>query len=204
MAPAHPPTNPQSPQLTQTDIEWLLAAPGRSHAASVHRDRALLEVLCDAGLQASELADLNVADVDSDQSTIVCGGKGGHRQRTLKLSQRTAGALADYLAHGRARPDDGTDSVAQSEQPLFLNHRGQRLTRQGIWMIVRAYAATIGMDGRITPRTLRHSLAARLLQSGVEPQQARQRLGINRLAPATQKDEQKMPRLLLDGKVAVQ
>jgi len=204
---ANQPANAQptaSPQPTSADIDRLLAVPARFHAGTAYRDRALLEVLCDTGLQASELAELNVADVDSDQNTILCG-KGSHRQRTLKLSQRTADALVDYLAHGRAFPDDGTEFAAQSEQPLFLNHRGRRLTRQGVWMIVRTHAAAIGLDdGRITPRTLRHSVATRLLQSGVEPRETRQRLGINRLAPATQNDEQKMPRLLLDGKVAVQ
>jgi len=204
--PTHPLADPQSPplpHLTQTDIERLLTAPSHSSSATTHRDRALLELLCDTGLQVSELAGLNINDVDPDQNTIVCGK--GSRQRTLKLSQRAAGALADYLAYDKARPDNGTEFVAQSAQPLFLNNRGQRLTRQGIWMIVRAHAAAMGMDGRITPRTLRHSVAARLLQSGVEPREARQRLGIKRLAATTQSEEQqKMPRLLLDGKVAIQ
>jgi integrase/recombinase XerD len=190
-------------QPTHTDIDRLLAAAACSHAALARRDRALLEVLCDAGVQASELVRLNVADVDSVHGTLLCGA-GSHRQRTLKLSQSATIALVDYLAHERTPPDDTRiEAVTHDEQPLFRNHRGQRLTRQGVWMIVRAYAATIGLDGKITPRSLRHRVATRLRQSGIGPREIRKQLGINRLVPDGQNKEEIPPRLLLDGKIAI-
>lgn len=187
---------------THTDIDRLLAAAACSHAILARRDRALLEVLCDTGIQASELVRLDVAHVDLAQSTLLCG-EGSHRQRTLKLSQSAANALGDYLTHDRVRRKNSTEFTDQGAQPLFCNHRGQRLTRQGVWMIVRAYAAAVGLDGQITPRSLRHSVAARLRQSGVQPREAKEQLGINRLPPDGQNKEEIMPRLLLDGKIAI-
>ncbi|MCC6793071.1 MAG: tyrosine-type recombinase/integrase, partial [Thermomicrobiales bacterium] len=100
---------------------------------------------------------------------VCCSGKAG-RQRRVPLRPTAVEAVARYLEQGRP-------AIALSDDPaLFLNHRGNRLTRQGFWLILKSYAERAGIED-ITPHTLRHSFAAHALNHGVGLRDVQQMLG---------------------------
>ena len=145
-----------APPLSQEQIVRLLAEAARTPTATASRDRALLELLCVAEMQLSELVGLTLADLNLDVGEIVCAA-GCKRQRTVSLNSSVAAALADYLGRGRGRLLAAGEPQPAAEQPLFLNQRGQRLTRQGVWLIVRTHAAAVGLEDLVSPRALRRT-----------------------------------------------
>ena len=155
--------------LSAEEIERLLAAPGRSGSAKSLRDRALLELLYATGMRVSEITSLRLDDVDWEAGEITCPGQ-GDRQRRLPLGS-AAEALAEYLHRGRPTFVRDTSPVT-----LFLNQRGQRLTRQGIWLILREAATVAGLTD-VTPHTLRHSFARQQVRAGAGLQQVQKLLG---------------------------
>ena len=150
---------PTPKALSADDMERLLAAPGRSGSAKALRDRALLELLYATGMRVTEIVNLRLDDIDWETGQITCPGR-GERHRRLPLGS-AAEPLGEYLHKGRP-------NLAREDSPstLFLNQRGQRLTRQGIWLILREAAETAGLEGEVTPHTLRHSFAQRKAGSG--------------------------------------
>ncbi len=161
--------------ITPDEIDRLLAQPGRPNRSGevdrpeALRDRAMLEVLYATGMRVSELVALGVDDVDLEHDTVRCAGKAG-RERTVPLTARAAATLRGYL-------DGGRPSLAIGDDPaLFLNHRGNRLTRQGFWLILKSYAQRAGIDD-VTPHTLRHSFATHALTRGAELRHVQQMLG---------------------------
>jgi integrase/recombinase XerD len=138
------------------------------------RDFAMLHMLYATGMRVSELISLNLQDFDAEQSTIVCRGGNGRnkRERVLPLSKVTVEATKQYLA--KARP--GLITRHPEEQALFLNHHGERLTRQGFWLIIKGYARQAGIT-EITPHMLRHSFAILMLQEGMELRSVQELLG---------------------------
>jgi len=150
----HSPENPHPPAVDSAQIGLLMAQ--AAHSSTGRRDRALLALLWETGAWASELARLNLGDFDSTSQTLFVG-RGGSHERTLALPPAAATALTDYLAHGLPAPDS-----CQPDDPLLRNQRGGRLTRQGIWLIVRRIAQAAGMQNPITPRHLRRAAAIRL------------------------------------------
>ena len=106
----------------------------------------MLETLYSTGMRVSELVALNLPDVDLERRVARCTGKGG-RQRSVPLRTSAINALARLPDHGRPR------IAPNEEQALFVNHRGSRLTRQGFWLILKAYARQAGIQD-ITPHTL--------------------------------------------------
>lgn len=156
--------------ITPDEVERLLAQPTKSSGAEALRDRAMLETLYSTGVRVSELVSLDVASIELAQERVRCAGKGG-RERLIPLKPSAVRALRDYLARGRARIARDSDDDA-----LFLNHRGQRLTRQGFWLILKGYARQAGILD-ITPHTLRHSFAAHELHKGAELRSVQQILG---------------------------
>ena len=102
---------------------------------------------------------------------VQCRGRAG-RGRELPIDDAALAALEVYLTS--ARPALLRDAT---ETALFLNHRGDRLTRQGFWLIMKAYARELGISNEITPHTLRHSFASHLLQSGVQLREVQRKLG---------------------------
>jgi integrase/recombinase XerD len=169
-----PKVEKKSPQPIDIDmIQRLLAEPARKHDTKSVRDKALLEVLCATGMRVTEVVNLNVEDIDFTTQTITCGAH-SVRRRVVTVYRATADALLDYLAL-----DQGRTALLkqQDEQALFLNQRGQRLTRQGLWLIIREYATAVGIGESITPHALRHSFAAHLLDSGANPQDVQKRMG---------------------------
>jgi integrase/recombinase XerD len=138
------------------------------------RDLAMLNMLYATGMRVSELISLNMGDFDAERATIVCPGRNGRskRERVLPLSATAVEVTIQYLAH--ARP--GMITRHPEEQALFLNHHGERLTRQGFWLIIKGYARQAGIT-EITPHMLRHSFAILMLQGGMELRSVQELLG---------------------------
>jgi integrase/recombinase XerD len=158
--------------LTRDEVEKLLNVPGQTIGPKALRDRALLELLYATGMRVTELVMLDVDDLDTDKGTVTCRGKNG-KQRVIPIkSETTLTALKDYLL--RSRPGLAKES---GQAALFLNHRGEKLTRQGLWLIIKAYAEAAGISAEVTPHTLRHSFAKHLLGDGTELRQLQELLG---------------------------
>jgi integrase/recombinase XerD len=164
----------QLPQtLSPQDVDRLLELPGRLGSTPKGlRDTALLEVLYATGMRVSELANLTLDDIDLDGGTVRCVGK-GNKERVMPLHAQAVHALQQYLERGRrAFLLDGSD-----ERTLFLNPRGERLTRQGLWLIIKGYARELGLADRVTPHTLRHSFATHMLNGGAGLREVQKLLG---------------------------
>lgn len=156
--------------ITPGEIFSLLASPLKSSGPEALRDKAMLELLYATGVRVSELVAFNLDDVDATTPCITCAGRGA-RERTIPIGQAVADHLQNYIQNGRGRLGrvDGQDA-------LFLNQRGQRLTRQGLWLILKGYAQEAGI-GDITPQTLRHSFASHKLSSGLDISSVQKILG---------------------------
>jgi integrase/recombinase XerD len=122
-------------------------------------------------MRVTEIVSLRVQDLDLASGELYCPGKDG-QVRILPFDDETRQILATYLEEGRPHlvKDEG-------ETALFLNHRGQQLTRQGLWLIIKAYARKADLTAGVTPHTLRHSFAAHKLESGADLQRVQQLLG---------------------------
>jgi integrase/recombinase XerD len=156
--------------MTRDEVELLLAQPERANGAESVRDQAMLALLYASGLRVTELVSLDVVDVDLEKSIIRCNGRQG-RSREIFLDQRVAEIVQMYVEGARPAIGRGANETA-----LFLNHRGQRLTRQGFWLILKGYAAEAGIDD-ITPHTLRHSFATHQLLDGKDLSEVQRALG---------------------------
>jgi integrase/recombinase XerD len=153
------------------EIDKLLAAPAGERSPKALRDKALLEVLYATGMRVTELVNLNLDSVNLSGRTVTCGN-GGKRSRTVPIYAGAVQAIDDYLTQGR-----GQLLVDPAEPALFLNHRGQRLTRQGLWLIIKHYVKQVGVRASVTPHTLRHSFATHLLNAGADLREVQERLG---------------------------
>ena len=138
------------------------------------RDFAMLHMLYATGMRVSELVSLNLSDFDAQGATIVCPGRNGRskRERVLPLLTTVVEATKRYLE--TARP--GLITHHPEEQALFLNHHGERLTRQGFWLIIKGYARQADIT-EITPHMLRHSFAILMLQGGMDLRSVQELLG---------------------------
>lgn len=155
--------------LSHDEVERLLAAVTTETPAG-QRDHAMLQCLYATGMRVTELVMTDVPDLDLARGHIRCSGRNG-RERLLPLRPVAQHALAEYINDGRRAL---THNAA--ELSLFVNHHGQRLTRQGFWLIMKGYAKTAGIS-RITPHTLRHSFALEMLGRGVELRTVQELLG---------------------------
>jgi integrase/recombinase XerD len=151
-------------------VDKLLAAPAAQQTPNALRDVALMETLYATGVRVSELINLNLGDIDLFNRLVACNS--GRRSRVVPIFPRAVTALRAYLDDGRPHL-----VVDPNEQALFLNHRGQRLTRQGLWLIIKRYVVDVGIDDMVTPHTLRHSFAAHLLSAGANLREVQERLG---------------------------
>lgn len=141
--------------IGEDDVEFLLAMPATDNPAGL-RDRAMLRMLWATGMRVSEMIALDLDHVDMSTAVVRCLGKGG-KERQIPFGMNAHGALVAYLEEGR--PSLIRRSV---ERAVFLNHHGERLTRQGFWLILKSYARAAGIE-HISPHTLRHSLATHML-----------------------------------------
>jgi integrase/recombinase XerD len=157
--------------LSTSEVETLLAAVPDKATPTALRDRAILETLYAAGLRISELTGLDVGDVDLEDRTIRCMGKGS-KERLVPMGRAAAEAIAAY--HRNARP---LLARGRTGRAMFLNVRGERLTRQGCWKLLKKYVAVARLKRRISPHTLRHSFATHLLDGGADVREVQELLG---------------------------
>lgn len=158
LAVSHAPRHTPKP-LSISEIKLLLAEPAKQSSAEAKRDKAMLELLYATGLQASELMSLNVTDIDLRRNVVHCPGK-NTRKRDIAIDPSVTKIIRDYL--DIARPE----LAKETETALFVNIRGERLTRQGFWQILKEYGNKAGLGDKVTPRVLRHSFAVNRLRGG--------------------------------------
>lgn len=164
-------SKPVRKALSVSEVRRLLAEPAKIDTVDAKRDKAMLELLYATGLRASELIALNISDIDLDKGTVRCLGRGS-KVRTIPINRPVVRLMKAYL--DKVRPELVSN---ESETALFLNVRGERLTRQGFWLIVQSYADRVGLSGKVTPRSLRNSFAAHKLKEGAELQSVQELLG---------------------------
>ncbi len=147
--------------LTEAQVDALLAAPQTSDPLG-YRDRAMLEVLYATGLRVSELVSLKHGQVNQNQGVIRIVGK-GNRERLIPLGEEAVRWLSEFVRGARSEIllDRQTDH-------LFPTRRGDRMTRQAFWHIIKRYAKKAGIDRELSPHTLRHAFATHLLNHGAD------------------------------------
>jgi integrase/recombinase XerD len=156
--------------LSREEVARLLDEP-RGMEPRALRDRALLEVMYGCGLRASEAIGLELSDVDLDEGMLCARGKGA-KERIVPIGRQAVNALRAYCASGRP-PLLG----ARVETRLFINRRGARLTRQGLYKIVQGHARRAGLQQKMSPHTLRHTFATHLLAGGCDLRSLQEMLG---------------------------
>lgn len=146
--------------------------------AVARRDRAVLEVLYGTGCRISEVVSMSLADLDMREGLARVIGKGS-RERIVPLGRSALSALQFWFAaeEGRALMVPKMWSRKGDSQAVFLNQRGGRLSRQGVWLIVRRYAREVGLEGVLTPHVLRHSCATHMLNGGADIRFVQELLG---------------------------
>lgn len=155
------------------EINKLLEVTNNSDTPKSQRDHAMLELLYASGMRVTELVSLNVHDLDFEEGTVRVEGKSSRiKDRLIPLAEEALESLQEYVEQGRTQLLRSQDDPA-----LFLNHRGQRLTRQGSWLIIKRYVAEVGISDNVTPHTLRHSFAAHKLSLGKSLQDIQKLLG---------------------------
>ena len=150
--------------LTPDEIQDLLSAPLRHPSHRPLRDKAMLELIYYSGLRASVLLQLNIADVAADRSALRLPAISG---KTIPLRGSVRDALDAYLHDIMT---DTEEEPLPADTPLFQNHRHQRLTRQGLWTILKSYLPHTGIQRPVTLEMIRHSHNANL-SSGVKPEE---------------------------------
>lgn len=156
--------------LSIKEIDQLLESPDDSLKG--RRDRAILEVLYATGIKVSELIDANVEDVNFRMGFITCYGESS-KTRIIPMGRPARAALEDYVYEVRDQLlEDNKD-----EKALFVNYYGKRLTRQGLWKILREYGEKSGIKHKLTPNTLRNSFAVHMLQNGADLKSLQELMG---------------------------
>lgn len=157
--------------LTLEEVERLLEAPAGGDSAKSLRDMTLLNILYETGLRVTEVVSIQLDDLDLSRSILSSPTRQGDT-REIPLEKDTAALLEQYLAEGRPQL-----AKNKRERALFLNHRGEKLTRQGLWLIIKGYARQAGLNAEVTPHTLRHSFAVHRLSKGSRLEDIQRLLG---------------------------
>jgi len=157
--------------ISISQVRQLLDQPAKLSTPEAKRDRAMLQLLYASGMRISELVSLNLGDVDTEGGYVRCFGK-GHKERVIPVHEQAALAVKEYAE--KTRPQLLHN---KSETALFLNPRGDRLTRQGFWQKLKEYAKSADLDIKISPHTLRHSFATHMLSGGADLRAVQELLG---------------------------
>jgi integrase/recombinase XerD len=157
--------------ISITQARQLLEETEKRDTPEAKRDKAMLHLLYASGMRVSELVSLNLNDIDTEGGYVRCFGKGG-KERLIPIHSQAVTALKDYISQGRPRLKAGV-----GEEALFLNRRGERLTRQGLWQILKGHAKSANLGVEITPHTLRHSFATHMLSGGADLRSVQELLG---------------------------
>ncbi|MEC2056792.1 site-specific tyrosine recombinase XerD [Peribacillus psychrosaccharolyticus] len=156
--------------LSMEEVEALLEAPKLTNEFG-YRDKAMLELLYATGMRVSELINLDMSDIHATMGFVRCIGK-GNKERIIPIGHTALESIEEYLLNGRVKlqSEHKTDS-------LFLNHHGNRLTRQGFWKILKKLSKDARIEKELTPHTLRHSFATHLLTNGADLRAVQEMLG---------------------------
>ena len=168
-SPSRPKALPKA--LTLDEVTRLVEAPDVATVIG-RRDKAILEMLYATGCRVSEIVDLEVYDVDFETDTAMVTGK-GNKQRLVPVGSYASKALRVWLEDRLTLRKPGRDPGN-----LFLTVRGNAMSRQTIWRIVRAYGAAVGIDAsRLSPHVLRHSAATHMVEGGADLRTVQEMLG---------------------------
>lgn len=157
--------------MSVEEIERLISVPNTSKPQGV-RDIAILELLYGAGMRISELIDLNLDDVHLTMGFVRIFGKGG-KERIVPLGRSALQACSNYLNGARQKllgENVKTDA-------FIINQRGKRLTRQGVWKLLKQHAEKANIQQELTPHVLRHSFATHLIENGADLRAVQELLG---------------------------
>ena len=157
--------------ISYSQAMLLIEQPGKLSTLEAKRDKTMLQLLYASGMRVSEMVSLNLGDVDIDAGFVRCFGK-GHKERLIPIHPQAALAVKEYLEQARPKMVRNKD-----ERALFLNPRGDRLTRQGFWQKLKEYAKSANLGAGITPHTLRHSFATHMLSGGADLRYVQEMLG---------------------------
>ncbi len=157
--------------ISISQVRQLLEQPAKLNTLEAKRDKAMLELLYASGMRISELVSLNLGDVNTREGFVRCFGK-GHKERIVPIYEQAARLVKEYAEETRPKLARKKNEVA-----LFLNPRGDRLTRQGFWQKLKEYAKSAGLDSRVSPHTLRHSFATHMLSGGADLRAVQELLG---------------------------
>jgi integrase/recombinase XerD len=147
--------------LSESEVEALLAAPDVNDPLG-HRDRTMLEVLYATGLRVSELINLRQSQINLNQGVLRIEGK-GDRERLIPLGDEAQKWLREFMASPRVEI-----LLERQTDYLFPTRRGDRMTRQAFWHIIKRYAKKAEIGGKLSPHTLRHAFATHLLNNGAD------------------------------------
>jgi len=181
LIPEDPTAHLESPKIRRSlpgylrleEVEKLLEQPDQKTALGL-RDRAMLEVLYSTGLRVSELTGLRVLDLDSKVGCVRCIGK-GDKERMVPVGRKALAIVERYLRDGR--PELVASGRGGAGAHLFVNRRGGRISRVGVWKILSAYGRRAGLRVPLTPHMLRHSFATHLLERGADLRSVQLMLG---------------------------
>ncbi len=154
--------------LTGKEVDALLNKPSDSNVKGI-RDKAILELLYATGMRVSEICELNIDDLNLEIGFIKCGST---KERVVPIYPAAAKCVSDYIESVREMilNDD-------KEHALFINFYGKRLSRQGVWKIIKKYQTEAGIKKNIAPHMLRHSFAVHLLENGADVKTISEMLG---------------------------
>ncbi len=152
---------PLPKSLTEEDVEALLDAPDIDTALGL-RDRSMLELIYASGLRVSELVGLKLSDVSMTQGVVRVFGK-GDKERLVPMGEECLDWLQAYKTEARAGLLSGKVSDA-----VFVTRRGDAMTRQAFWYLIKRYALQAGINNSLSPHTMRHAFATHLLNHGAD------------------------------------
>lgn len=159
--------------ISPNEVDELLEQPARRATPEAKRDSAMLELIYATGMRVTELVSLDISNLNLDPRSpyVRCLGKGA-KERTIPIHDQALEALVAYL-------EDGRPLLVRNkgEDALFVNRRGERLTRQGFWLILKGYAKAANLSSDVTPHTLRHSFATHMLRGGMPLRNVQEMLG---------------------------
>ncbi len=165
-----PKTEKKTPEyISLEEVELLLSQPDDSIKGK--RDKAILELMYATGMRVSEVVQMDVSDVNLKMSFAACGNEDG-KGRVIPMGRICRNAMQDYLLECRDLMIKNND-----EKALFVNTYGNRITRQGLWKMIKYYAEKAGIEHKITPQILRHSFAVHMIHNGADLKSLQELLG---------------------------
>lgn len=177
----NPVANIKSPKIERRELEYLtieevdklLSLPDSTIKGL--RDKAILELMYATGIRVSEVIEAKVKDINLRLGFITCNGEHG-KARIIPMGRPARAAVEKYIFE--IRENFIRDRNEENEQEsLFLNYLGDKLTRQGLWKILKEYAEKAGIESKITPQTLRNSFAVHMIQNGADLKSLQELMG---------------------------